>query len=75
MLETPEQIGIAETKNLTLLDIVWYMLIHSFLPEILWGEALKTGAYILNQVPIKSVSNNQYEPWLGKKKSLYYFHV
>ena len=39
------------------------MFVSSSLPEFLWGEALKTAAYILNQVPSKSVSKTLYELW------------
>ena len=48
-------------KNRMLLDIVRCMLVNSSLPELLWGEALKTTAYILNQVPSKFVSKTPYE--------------
>ena len=37
------------------------MLLNSSLPEFLWGEALKTAYYILNQVPSKSVPKTRYE--------------
>ena len=46
-----------------LLDMVQYMLVNSSLPEFLWGEALKTVAYILNQVPSKYVPKTPYELW------------
>ena len=48
---TPQQNGIAERRNCIFLDMVQCMLVNSSLPEFLWGEALKTSAYILNQVP------------------------
>ena len=48
MPSTPQQNEIEEMRNHTLLDMVRYMLINSSLPEFLWGEALKTAAYILN---------------------------
>ncbi|KAL6346538.1 hypothetical protein AAG906_000156 [Vitis piasezkii] len=51
------------------------MLSNSSLPEFLWGEALRTAAYILNQVPSKSVPKTPYELWSGKKPSLHHFHV
>ena len=72
---TPQQNGIAERRNCTLLDMVRCMLLHSSLPEFLWGEALRTAAYILNQVPSKSVPKTPYELWSGKKPSLRHFHV
>ncbi|KAH9648506.1 Integrase catalytic domain-containing protein [Citrus sinensis] len=46
---TPEHNGIVERRNRTLLDIVRCMLSNSTLSNFLWGEALKTTAYILNQ--------------------------
>ena len=46
-----------------LLDMVRCMLVSSSQPEFLWGEALKTAAYIFNQVPSKFVSKTPYELW------------
>ena len=55
MSDTPQKNGNAKMRNRTLLDMVRCMLVNSSLPEFLWDEALKTVAYILNQVPSKSV--------------------
>ena len=63
MLDTPQQNGIVERRNHTLLDMVRCMLINSSLPKFLWGEALKTTDYISNQVPNKSVLKTTYELW------------
>ena len=60
MLGTPQQNGIVEMRNCTLLDMVQCMLVNSSLPEFLWGEALKTAAYTLNQMPSKSVLKTPY---------------
>ncbi|RVW32450.1 Retrovirus-related Pol polyprotein from transposon TNT 1-94 [Vitis vinifera] len=75
MSDTPQQNGVAERRNHTLLDMVRCMLSNFSLPEFLWGEALRTMAYILNQVPSKSVPKTPYELWSGKKSSLHHFHV
>ena len=48
---------------------------NSFLPEFLWGEALRTATYILNQVPTKSMPKTPNELWSGKKPSFHHFHV
>jgi len=37
------------------------MISHSTLPESLWGEAIKTAAYILNRVPTKTAAKTPYE--------------
>ena len=50
-------------RNCTLLDMVRCMLVNSSLPEFLQGEALKTTAYILNQVPSKSIPKTPCELW------------
>ena len=51
------------------------MLVNSLLPELLWGESLKTAAYILNQVPSKFVPKTPYELWSQKKPILCHFHA
>jgi len=37
------------------------MICHSTLQESLWGEALKTAAYILNRVPTETATKTPYE--------------
>nr|CAN75844.1 hypothetical protein VITISV_005150 [Vitis vinifera] len=60
---TPQQNGVAERRNRTLLDMVRCMLSNSSLPEFLCGEALRIAAYILNQVSSKYVPKTPYELW------------
>ena len=52
---TPQQNGVDERRNRTLMKIVRSMMSYSSVPISLWGEALKTAMYILNRVPIKAV--------------------
>ncbi|KAL0462715.1 UNVERIFIED_CONTAM: hypothetical protein Slati_0159100 [Sesamum latifolium] len=47
---SPDQNGVAERRNQTLLDMVRNMMASSKLPKSLWIEALKTVVYILNRV-------------------------
>ncbi|RVW75445.1 Retrovirus-related Pol polyprotein from transposon TNT 1-94 [Vitis vinifera] len=70
MLGSPSMNGVAERRNRTLKDMVRSMISHSTLPEKLWGEALKTVAYILNRVPTKAAAKTPYELWTGRKPSL-----
>jgi hypothetical protein len=51
----PQQNGVAESRNRTLMDMVRSMLSYSTLLIGLWIEALKIVIYILNRVPSKSV--------------------
>ena len=62
--------GVSERRNHTLKDMVRSMTCHSSLPESLWGEALKTAAYILNRVPTKATAKTPYELWTARKPSL-----
>ena len=43
---SPDQNGVVERRNMTLLDMVGSMLSSSKIPKILWSEALKKVAYI-----------------------------
>jgi transposase InsO family protein len=71
----PEQNGVAERRNRTLMDMVRSMMSNTSLPTFLWGDALKTAAYILNRVPSKSVPKTPFELWCGHKPSLSHFRI
>ena len=72
---SPDQNGVAERRNRTLLDMVRSMLSSSKLPRSLWSEALKTAVYILNRVPTKAVPKTPFELWKGWKPSLRHMRV
>ena len=61
MSGSPSMNGVAIRRNRTLKDMVRSMNSHSNLPISLWGEALKTAAYILNRVPTKATVATPYE--------------
>jgi hypothetical protein len=75
MPNDPQQNGVAERRNRTLMDMVRSMLNYSTLQVSLWMEALKITVHILNQVPSKSVPKTPYEMWTGRKPTLNYLHV
>jgi transposase InsO family protein len=72
---SPDQNGVAERRNRTLLDMVRSMLSSSKLPKSLWVEALKTTVYILNRVPIKAIPKTPFELLKGWKPSLQHMRV
>ena len=72
---TPQQNGLAERKNRTLVDMVNAMILNAGLPFNLWGEALLTACYIHNRVPSKRTHISPYEIWNGRKPNLNYFKV
>ncbi|GJR00214.1 putative ribonuclease H-like domain-containing protein [Tanacetum coccineum] len=46
---TPQQNGVAERKNRTLIEAARTMLADSFLPNTFWAEAVNTACYVLNR--------------------------
>ena len=64
---TPQQNGVSERKNRTLIEAVLSMLSYAKLPKIFWGEALYTANYLQNRSPTKAISNNltPFELWYG----------
>ncbi|RYE04781.1 MAG: hypothetical protein EOP33_08580, partial [Rickettsiaceae bacterium] len=71
----PQQNGVAERRNRTLLDMVRSMISYSSLSTSFWGYALKTAMYILNQVPSKSVSETPKVLWNGAPEGLRHFRI
>lgn len=49
--DSPQQNGIAERKNRTLVEAVRTMLHHRNLPRYLWAEALHHAVYTFNRIP------------------------
>ncbi|GJT48864.1 putative ribonuclease H-like domain-containing protein [Tanacetum coccineum] len=50
---TPQQNGVAERKNRTLIEAARTMLADSFLPNTFWAEAVSTACYVLNRCECK----------------------
>ncbi|GJR03670.1 putative ribonuclease H-like domain-containing protein [Tanacetum coccineum] len=54
---TPQQNGVAERKNRTLIEAARTMLADSKLPTMFWTEAVRTACYVLNRVLVTSPHN------------------
>jgi transposase InsO family protein len=73
---TPQQNGVAERKNRTLLNMVRSMLNAKNVPKTFWPEALKWATYILNRSPTLSVKDMTPEKaWSGTKPAVHHFRV
>ena len=70
MLGSPDQNGVAERRNRTLMDMVRSMRSNTKLPRYLWTKTIKTAVYILNRVPTRAISKTTFEPFKGWKLSL-----
>ncbi|GKC20532.1 kinase-like domain, phloem protein 2-like protein [Tanacetum coccineum] len=66
---TPQNNGVSERRNRTLLDMVRSMMSQTTLPKSFWDYALETAARILNMVPTKKVDKTPYEIGMGKPLS------
>ncbi|KAL0373926.1 UNVERIFIED_CONTAM: Secreted RxLR effector protein [Sesamum radiatum] len=75
MPDSPNQNGVVERRNPTLLDMVRSMMASSKLPKFLWIKAIKTAVYILNRVPTKAVSKTPFELFKGWKPSLRHVRI
>ncbi|GKE56405.1 putative ribonuclease H-like domain-containing protein, partial [Tanacetum coccineum] len=68
---TPQQNGVAERKNITLIEGARTMLADSKLPITFWAEAVNTAFYVQNRVlVIKPHNKTPYELLLGRKHAL-----
>ena len=74
---TPQQNGVAERMNRTLLDLVRSMLHDKSLPKKFWAEALATAVYVRNRVTSRSLPSNTtpYHIWFGKAPDLSHMRV
>ncbi|KAH9649066.1 hypothetical protein KPL70_025842 [Citrus sinensis] len=64
---TPQQNGLAERMNKTLVEKVRCMLIYSKLPKTLWVEALNTVCYLVNRSPSTAIDcKTPMELWSGR---------
>nr|GFB08656.1 retrovirus-related Pol polyprotein from transposon TNT 1-94 [Tanacetum cinerariifolium]GFB08666.1 retrovirus-related Pol polyprotein from transposon TNT 1-94 [Tanacetum cinerariifolium] len=63
---TPQQNGLAERMNRTLMDKVHSLLIQSGLPKTFWAEATCTAAYLINRSPSTAIKKKTpMEMWSG----------
>ncbi|GJW48012.1 putative ribonuclease H-like domain-containing protein [Tanacetum coccineum] len=68
---TPQQNGVVERKNRTLIEAARTMLADSKLPTTFWAEAVNTACYVQNRVLVTKPHNKTpYELFLGRKLAL-----
>ncbi|GKE86592.1 putative ribonuclease H-like domain-containing protein, partial [Tanacetum coccineum] len=68
---TPQQNGVAERKNRTLIEAARTMLVDSKLPITFWAEAVNTVYYVQNRILVTKPHNKTpYELFLGRKPAL-----
>jgi hypothetical protein len=73
---TPQQNGVVERKNRTLLDMARIMLDEYKTPNWLWAEAINTACCSINRLYLHRIlKKTSYELLTGKKPNVSYFRV
>nr|GFB17733.1 putative ribonuclease H-like domain-containing protein [Tanacetum cinerariifolium] len=73
---SPQQIGVVERRNWTLIEAARTMLIYAQAPLFLWAEAMATACFTQNRSIIRlRHGKTPYELMHGKQPDLSYFHV
>lgn len=72
---TPEQNGLAERGNRTIVERARCMLFEADLPKTFWAEAAATAVYLMNRSPTKGHEMTPEEAWSGRKPDLAHIRV
>jgi hypothetical protein len=73
---TPQQNGVVERKNRTLLDMARTMLDEYKTPDRFWAEAISIACYSINRLYLHWIlKKTSYELLTGKKPNVSYFRV
>ncbi len=76
MPKTPQQNGIAERCNRTLVDLTRAMISGSNLPQRLWAEKMSTAVYLKNRSLTKPVKGKTpFEVLNGKKPEVEHVRI
>ncbi|OMO61385.1 Integrase, catalytic core [Corchorus capsularis] len=73
---TPQQNGVSERKNRTVMEMARRLLFEKQLPKKFWAEAVNTAVYLQNRLLTKAVEGKTpYEALFGKKPSVSHLKV
>jgi hypothetical protein len=73
---SPQQNGVAERKNRTILDMVRSMLKTKDMAKDFWAEAVQCAMYVQNRCPhAKLADQTPQEAWSGQKPTISHFKV
>jgi len=73
---TPQQNGVAERKNRTLVEMARCMMLQGNLPQSLWAEAVNAATYIRNRCATKSLNGETpFEAWSKRTPYVGFFRI
>lgn len=73
--DSPEQNGVAERKNRSLLEMARCMLIDAEMENKFWSEAVNTANYLQNRLPTSATEKTPYELWFLEKPKIGNLHI
>lgn len=73
---TPQQNGVAERANRTLVEMTRCIMLEGNLPNSLWAEALNTATFLRNRSATRCLNNmTPFEAWSGQKPYVGFFRT
>ncbi|XP_070677935.1 uncharacterized protein [Malus domestica] len=73
---SPQQNGIAERKNRTIVEMAKSMMHEKNMPYTIWGETVNTAVYLLNRCPTKALDKKTpFEVFSGRKPYVKHLRV
>ncbi|KAG7594051.1 Integrase catalytic core [Arabidopsis thaliana x Arabidopsis arenosa] len=73
---SPQQNGVVERRNRTMMEMTRSMMKHMHLPNYLWGETIRLTTYLLNRVVTRALKDmTPYECFRGKKPSMDHIRI
>lgn len=70
---TPQQNGLAERKNRTLIEMARCMILESGMGNSFWAEAVTMANFMQNRLPARNIEKTPFEYWYGTKPSMEQF--
>lgn len=73
---SPQQNGVVERRNRTLIEMTRSILKHMNMPNYLWGEATRHATYLINRVTTRALNGmTPYECLRGRKPNISHLRV
>ncbi|BBG99019.1 BURP domain-containing protein, partial [Prunus dulcis] len=73
---SPQQNGVAERKNRTIVEMAKCMMFEKGMPLEFWAETVNTAVYVLNRSPTKALDKKTpFEAYSGRKPGLKHLRV
>ncbi|KAM0973674.1 hypothetical protein ACFX2C_016966 [Malus domestica] len=73
---SPQQNGVAERKNRTVVEMARCMMAEKSIPLEFWAEAVNTAVYVLNRCPTKALDKKTpFEAYSGRKPGIKHLKV